>query len=65
MPELKTCPFCGHTVELIKVDHAIFKKREAYILCKHCGLVAYNEQGDTMDAVVNKVIEQWNRRVSG
>lgn len=59
----KTCPKCGHTVELFSID--------TEIACEHCGTIVYNDTlscvqwckyakacvGDEMHASMMRVLE--------
>lgn len=70
MPEnkLKPCPFCGSAAK-IKID--VVRKLEYYIrysvFCPECRIEKYHDLAsgssyDADDAVLDKVIEDWNRR---
>lgn len=55
MTELKPCPFCGDTVEIVGVNNG-----NPFVLwCENCGL----EFGIDKNYYLYQLIEAWNRRV--
>lgn len=66
--KLKPCPFCGSAAE-IKID--VVRELEYYIrysvFCPECRIEKYRDLAsgrscDAGDAVLDEVIEDWNRR---
>jgi len=62
---LKPCPFCGGTADLItgKVPHHGFSQEYYKVRCRGCGLdVAWFL--DESEKELNPTVKAWNRRAS-
>lgn len=63
MSELKKCPFCGSSVELILRGNAFSKSRSAEIKCSFCPcFMKVGAIHNNLQWCENKITEIWNRR---
>ena len=61
--QIKNCPFCGGTAELIKRGNDFSKKRSAEITCHKCNVkLVVGAIRSTLEWCEETTIEKWNKR---